>query len=284
MNETSPPAGPTADDEVSPRDSRWRWAESVPLRWLLVDESAMDGRVVAVAAVADIEGLFADSPGRGTTLLGCLPYPPLRRALDALAEGGSARHRRAIDAFVYGVDRNGAAHRVIDCQVRASVSDVRPSSLSADLVDVTLDGPVSEPMPAAARPIWELWHAGGPAEPGLWAGYDRELRHLWSGAALAHHRADEPDQPAGGTYQLEGRHVTDVEGFYCALGEAVNGPGGYFGWNGDALHDCLRGGWGAEAPFRLIWRDAEVARTHLAEGFDRILQWLAEDRVEVELR
>ncbi|WP_204016947.1 barstar family protein, partial [Sphaerimonospora thailandensis] len=61
----------------------------------------------------------------------------------------------------------------------------------------------------------------------------------------------------------------DIEGFYCALGEAINGPGGYFGWNLSALDDCLRGQWGAAPPFRLIWHDADVARRHLVLGYDR---------------
>jgi RNAse (barnase) inhibitor barstar len=279
-----------ADEDPSPQDRRWQWNEGVPLRWLLVDESAMGEPDAAIAACADIAGLFFDSPPtvRATTFLGCMPCLPLRRALDALAKGagnpGGALHRRSIDATLYSVDRNGVVNRVIDSQLRASVTGVRPSVLSAGLVDVTLDSAISEPMPSSARQIWDLWHAGGPTEPGLWAGYGRELRHLWSGAALAHRRADAPDQPAGRTYQLDGRHVTDVEGFYCAIGEAINGPGGYFGWNGDALHDCARGGWGAELPFRLVWHHAEVARAHLTAKFDQILQWLAEDQIEVELR
>ncbi|AGZ45356.1 barstar family protein [Actinoplanes friuliensis] len=258
----------------------------------------MGGPDAAIAVCADIDGLFTDSPlsVRETTLLGCLPHPPLSRALDALAKGagnpGGALHRRAIDAFLYSVDRNGVADRLVDSQLRASVTGVRPSVLAAGLVDVTLDSAISETMPSSARTIWDLWHAGGPTESGLWAGCDRELRHHWLGAALAHHRADVRDKPAGRTYELDGRHITDVEGFYCAIGEAVNGPGGYFGWNGAALHACVTGRWGAEWPFRLIWRDAEVARTHLVAGagpggpatFDEILQWLAEDQIEVELR
>ena len=263
---------------------RPRGGQAVQLRWLLIDEA---GSGETVAACAEIDGLFVDAPppAGGTTLLGCRPHPPLRRALDALAKGagnpGGALHRRSIDGFVLILDRDGAASPVLDVQLRASVTGVRPSVLSADLVDVTLDDTVSESMPRSARGIWDLWYAGGPAEPGLWAGYSPQLRHLWSGAALGHRRTGAPDQPAGRTYHLDGRHVTDVEGFYCAIGEAINGPGGYFGWNGDALHDCLRGGWGAETPFRLVRHDAEVARTHLE---DPILQWLAEDRVEVEER
>ncbi|WP_233579381.1 barstar family protein [Verrucosispora sp. FIM060022] len=112
--------------------------------------------------------------------------------------------------------------------------------------------------------------------------------------ALAH-RIDAADRPPGTTYDLDGRYVTDIEGFYCAIGEAVNGPGGYFGWNLDALHDCLRGGFGARTPFRLVWHDSAVARAHLVAGcdgrrlapatiLDDLLDILAAHQVEVDLR
>ena len=54
--------------------------------------------------------------------------------------------------------------------------------------------------------------------------------------------------------------MTDVEGFYCAIGEAINGPGGYFGVNADDLHDCVvMGRAGAANPFRLVWHDSTGA-------------------------
>src|SRR2546421_5312984 len=68
-------------------------------------------------------------------------------------------------------------------------------------------------------------------------GADGGGRGDWSGGA---NRG--ADRPAGTRYDLDGRFVTDVEGFYCAIGEAINGPGGYFGLNLDALDDCLSGG------------------------------------------
>lgn len=102
----------------------------------------------------------------------------------------------------------------------------------------------------------------------MWAGYDRELRHQWAGVALGH-RSGAPDRPPCTTYDLDGRFVTDIEGFYCAIGEAINGAGGYFGWNLDTVDDCLRGGFGAKAPFRLVWHDSAVAREHLVVGYDR---------------
>ncbi|WP_410652226.1 barstar family protein [Amycolatopsis sp. cmx-4-54] len=38
--------------------------------------------------------------------------------------------------------------------------------------------------------------------------------------------------------------MTDIEGFYRAIGEPIDGPGGYFGWNLGALEDCLHGDFG----------------------------------------
>ncbi|MET8355045.1 MULTISPECIES: barstar family protein [unclassified Micromonospora] len=113
--------------------------------------------------------------------------------------------------------------------------------------------------------------------------------------ALAYRRSDLLDQSAGIVFDLDGRFVTDIEGFYCAIGEAINGPGGYFGWNLDALSDCLHSRWGARTPFRLVWHNSAVAREHLVAGYNRrryepavtldyLLQMLTEHGVEVELR
>ena len=63
----------------------------------------------------------------------------------------------------------------------------------------------------------------------------------------------------------------------------------------NALDDCLRGEFGARAPFRLVWHDSAVAREHLVVGYDRrllgaaitlehLLDMLAEYRIEVDLR
>ncbi|MEU0544614.1 barstar family protein [Nocardia sp. NPDC005978] len=76
-------------------------------------------------------------------------------------------------------------------------------------------------------------------------------------------------------YTLVGDAVTDIDGFYCALGEAINGPGGYFGWNLDALADCLCGGFGATWPFTLRWTRFEVADAHRAMAGDSGPDWVA---------
>jgi RNAse (barnase) inhibitor barstar len=271
-------------------DPGWRWEHDAAVHWLLVDEGLADGEADPVLAVcADIDGLFADPPTLPPAVLrGCRPGPLLQAALSALRPGAAA-HRRRVAGRIFMVTPDGTPIRMLGPRLAASVTGSRPSALGAGLLDVAFDDRVLDPKPAGARQIWTTWRSRPPVEPGGWTGLDSILRDEWSGAALGHNRYAVPDQPAGTTYHLDGRHVTDLEGFFCAIGEAINGPGGYFGWTADALHDCLTGGWGASTPFRLVWHDAAVARAHLVDPgarhtMDQLVTWLAEDGVEVELR
>ena len=224
--------------------------------------------------------------------------PPLARALDALTRGsrnpGGALHRRRINASIFSVAHDGTV-TPLNSYLQASVTAALPSALGDGLLDVALDSPIDEPMPTGVRQIWELWRAGRPTEASQWARYDPGLRHHWAAIAMAHRRHGMADKPAGTTYHLDGLTLTTLDSFYCALGEAVNGPGGYFGMNSDALHDCLLGGFGATRPFRLVWHNSSVAQDHLTHSgeqgsgqpisaVDQIIHWLAEDGIEVELR
>ncbi|MFD7710990.1 barstar family protein [Streptomyces sp. NPDC059786] len=138
-----------------------------------------------------------------------------------------------------------------------------------------------------------MWWHGRPAEPNLWAGCWPRGRCFWLGTALENHVPDAPYRPPGTAYHLDGRHITDLDGFFCALGEAVNGPGGYFGWGLDALHGCLSGHWGAGGPFMLVWHEAEAARTCLGVTphtdnralpcFEELLAFLTGHGIDVRL-
>ncbi|MFJ6511823.1 barstar family protein [Streptomyces sp. NPDC091406] len=64
-------------------------------------------------------------------------------------------------------------------------------------------------------------------------------------------------------YVLDGRRIRTLEDFWLVMGEAVNGPGGYFGRGLDSFADCLRGGFGTpdDDDFAVEWHDhAESAR------------------------
>lgn len=264
-----------------------------------VDEFVLQGRdEVSCGTCRDVAGVFrelAAPPVPQVRLLGCRPETPLLTALGAVRQSTKASlRRRRINAEVYAVAADGVVNQVIGAVVSGTIEASEASGLGAGLLDVTVDSDAREPLPTGVLDILKQWHTRRPGPKNSWAGYDRELRHQWAGVALAR-RSRAPDLPAGTTYDLDGRFVTNIEGFYCALGEAINGPGGYFGWNLDALDDCLRGRFGAQAPFRLVWHDSAVARKHLVVGYDRrrlgpaitleyLLGILTEHRIEVELR
>lgn len=222
--------------------------------------------------------------GRGEApvrLLGCSPRGVLRTALEEGEEDlGHARLLR--------LDKFG---RTLQDAVEGEVVAWIPSARGRGLVDLTVD-PWTERPPRAAREVWDAWWCGRPAEPNLWARHGAGARDCWLGLALGNGPRRRPDAEPGATYHLDGRHITDESGFYCALGEAMNGPGGYFGRGLDALADCLCGDFGALPPFTLVWHDAHVARSCLGvvprtdsrpPSFEELLEFLAEHRIDVVL-
>jgi RNAse (barnase) inhibitor barstar len=215
-------------------------------------------------------------------LLGCAPRGALRAALDAGEEDlGHAK--------VLRIDSSG---RPVQAAAEGELRAWIPSARGPGLVDLTLDL-WSERPPLVAREVWELWGGGRPADPNRWARCEADGRRFWLRTALHNHAQDRQDRPPGTTYHLDGRHITDEPGFFCALGEAVNGPGGYFGGGFDALADCLCGRWGAATPFTLVWHHADVARTRLGATehidhhppttFEDLLAFLTGKRIDVRL-
>ncbi|MFJ2829267.1 barstar family protein [Streptomyces sp. NPDC087263] len=66
-------------------------------------------------------------------------------------------------------------------------------------------------------------------------------------------------------YVLDGTQVRTLEDFWRLIGEAVNGPGGYFGKNLDAFADCLSGGFGQpdDDDYVVEWREHQASRERL---------------------
>jgi hypothetical protein len=254
----------------------------------------------------DVDGVFrrprTPTRPRRVTLIGCQPEPRLRDAMYSATrppgEPFSAGHRRYVRAAVHAVDAGGTAVALPRGPLVGAVTASRDSPVGAGLYDVDIDveGPAWHPWPTRVRKIWDRWHAGAPNDRNEWARHDSLLRRHWLLCAKAdHRRITGPDRPAGATYHLDGRFVTDLAGFFCALGEAVNGPGGYLGDDLDALDDALRHGHGATTPFRLVWHHASVARGHLVPGhegrgwtpapiMDDVLNLLRARQIDVELR
>ncbi|MGW0779314.1 barstar family protein [Streptomyces sp. NPDC002913] len=227
------------------------------------------------------------------------PAPPL--VLRGLAEGDRLRAalakgtRKALDLEQAALEiRDDRGEPLTERLLWARVGAWHPSSYGTDLIDLELDGELLRPVPEHVRPVWERWFAGPPETTAAWA--DLGTRHRWAWHDLVRERTAyraPGDRPAGHAYALDGRYVTDEPGLYLALGEAVNGPGGYFGGCLGALVDCLGGTFGYTAPATLLWRDAATAREHLSQALDPdgvpydlfsvILEVLAEGGMRVTL-
>ncbi|WP_097870742.1 barstar family protein [Streptomyces sp. rh34] len=139
-----------------------------------------------------------------------------------------------------------------------------------------------------AGEMWRQWAAGRPVERGEWARYPSDRHESWLHVvqtAWFDSGRNATRYETGGTAVLDGSGFTTRGGFYCALGEAVNGPGGYFGSNRDAVYDCLRTmRRDGAAPFRLVWRNFAASREALGSDFtESVLALFEECAVETEL-
>jgi hypothetical protein len=246
---------------------------------------SLDDETVIVRC-GTVEGFFRERSellAPPVTLLGFRPSPGFAAKLAAWQHDRS--EDLELNAAISARHADGQEFGILEPGVFSTVRSVQPSALGPGLLDIRLDDGLWEPLPAGARPLWESWMRQRPTRSGTWVPLTPHMRHEWLRLALAGHRyRAQPDRAAGGTYHLDGTHVTDGNAFYCALGEAVNGPGGYFGWNGYALNDCLGGDWGAAPPFTLLWTAHETARNSLGDdSFTALMDVFAQARVTVTL-
>ena len=75
----------------------------------------------------------------------------------------------------------------------------------------------------------------------------------------------DPEGPV--IFRIDGRKIKSTKDFYREVGIAVNGPGGYFGRNLDALADCLRGGFGTpeDRAYEFEWEHSALSRRYLKD-------------------
>jgi RNAse (barnase) inhibitor barstar len=257
---------------------------------------AEDGNLLG--ACAQLAGFFSTPRGgrperRTIQLLGCSARGAL---LDHCARGGG------VDTQLANVDLQVLDHQgtpVGAYHLAAPVAgSCTPHRADPTLVDVPLTGLLWEPPHPQAEPIWTRWRAGPPPARNLWARYPSAGRAAWLQVVRLHAcrpgRQRAADASPGAGFELDGHDITDVPSLYCAIGEAINGPGGYFGADLDGLSDCLSGDFGATVPFTLTWQHADVARRHLGRRpgepdressyFEEVLEVLHRKSVNVVLR
>jgi hypothetical protein len=108
-----------------------------------------------------------------------------------------------------------------------------------------------------------------PRSLGMWIPLSRRQREEWLVAACNRHfkwarrRRGWQDAKSGSVFVIDGATIVDLPGFFCALGESINGPGGYFGRSPGAMEDCLYGGFGVTLPCVVRIRNVDACRRHL---------------------
>lgn len=137
---------------------------------------------------------------------------------------------------------------------------------------------------ALSMEILRLWDLGRELkQKNIWSQFTNHQREIWmeiirnrdNCSKISSNIQDITNQ----TYYVDGRHITDKISFYFALGESINGPGGYFGGCLDSLSDCLCGGFGVKPPFTI-----EInGFADKCEIIENILEVLNEHNVTIKL-
>jgi hypothetical protein len=225
-----------------------------------------DDGMLRLAECHDLEGFFVgretaydryENPGDEPDSV----RATLRRVrwFDAV-QGGPTRTIHLGDALVEVLDADGRVMGDYDAwDARVTLTEGSPDALLTAYVG-TLPG-------QAAEWVWDSWRAARPAQRNLWAELPVGQREAWTEVAqTVHFRGTRQPYPAlADEIELDGRHVQDLASFFCAIGEAVNGPGGYCGSSLAGMSDLLQHATrpGAQRP-RLIWRNVAVAEHGLA--------------------
>lgn len=132
-----------------------------------------------------------------------------------------------------------------------------------------------EPLTPGLSEVLSSWEDGIPMKHNQWSVLSYHGRRAWLSAVSARQSCFSDRQSRTSHYVLDSTHIADYPGLFLALGEAINGPCGYYGKNLDAVEDCLAGGFGATPPFTLAWRgDNKLSE----DAWDREQFWRDQDR------
>ena len=238
--------------------------------YVVSDEES--GRVLVAAE--GVEGFFVD-PEEGASEVAFLTVHELGKGMRRIEDAVMVvmnRQREKIGEYFVG--------RVVlgDADVADSGNNI--SRLSFRFFGNRCEYPEAEI-------IWPRWASGIALERGEWLRWPVSYQGAWlhivqnswfaSNRRAARYGVDE-------VVHLNGAQISTELGFYCALGEAINGPGGYFGSNLDALADCISSSFGEGPPARIVWQNFQASQKFVDHAFlESIVGLMRELRVDLDI-
>ncbi|MFN1216346.1 barstar family protein [Chryseobacterium kwangjuense] len=135
--------------------------------------------------------------------------------------------------------------------------------------------------PPGYHKAWKMRLKNEITEKNIWKSFRKEELQGWLVYALHTTRIDGEKENI--SIHIDGNEFHNLDGFFCTLGEEVNGIGGYFGRGIYAFSDCMRGDFGVKSVSELTWKNHQRSKKLFKTKFDEILQVFSDHRVKIIL-
>ncbi len=169
-----------------------------------------------------------------------------------------------ISGYISVLDNNSKTIGEYSFSIKKEITfcDIEKGSLEKKL---TLFVSLGKLMVGNELILWDYWRGNEIKEKNQWIHLSEIDKSAWLNIALNRPKNYNTfdDIVQGGTYYLDCTYITSVEAFFCALGETLIGPGGYYGFDYINIIDCLTGGFKVTYPFTIVFKNAEIALNNL---------------------
>ena len=131
--------------------------------------------------------------------------------------------------------------------------------------------------------IWKEYFENGLTEYNQWKKVKQCEKQAWLELALSFQNINYENLKS--TIEIDGVDIKSLNDFFCSIGEALNGKGGYFGRDLYGFYDCLRSPeFGTQNLKTVIWKNHKKSKWKLKNNFSRILKTFNEFNIDVQLR
>ena len=179
-------------------------------------------------------------------------------------------------------DNNGFIHMLDKDKLTVTstfISNIR--IIKSEKNNITLNGNVWF-KPKGFHKVWKMFLNNEITEKNAWKKLDKDELQGWIvfAGCIRKPQIDRENIKI----QLDGNDFHNLDEFYCALGEEVNGIAGYFGRQLPALYDCLCGDFGVKSIAEITWHNHQRSKKLLKLNFDRIINLFKEFNINIILK